>query len=127
MIALMMMLAAADLPAIDSGKGQVVLFRSGTLVGGAISCAVHENGEKLTSLHPGHYAIIAAEPGKHAYSVQSEAKNTLDLDVQAGQRSFVQCTIGMGFAAGHPHLTLTDEPKFDAMAGKLKPTDKGEK
>src|SRR6187402_2396702 len=100
MIALMMMLAAAtDLPGIDAGKGQVVVFRSGTLVGGAISCALHENGQKLTSLHPGHYAVITAEPGKHSYSVQSEAKDTLDLDVQAGQRSFVQCSIGMGFAA----------------------------
>jgi hypothetical protein len=106
-------------PAID--KGQVVFYRKGTMIGAAISCAVHEDGKKLTSLPPGHFAAIEVAPGVHDFTVQSEAKDEMRVDVQAGQVYYAECTIGMGFAAGHPHLNLSDHDRFFAKSMKLKP------
>lgn len=104
------------------GKGQVVFFRSGTLMGAAISCAVSENGAKLSSLFRGRYVVLAAEPGIHSYTVSSEATDTLRLEVEEGETYYSQCSIGMGFMAGRPNLSPSDKAKFDSM--KLKPMDK---
>lgn len=106
-------------PAVD--KGQVVFYRKGTMIGAAISCAVHEDGKKLTSLPPGHFAAVEVTPGVHGFTVQSEAKDEMRVDVQAGQVYYAECTVGMGFAAGHPHLNLSDHDRFFAKSMKLKP------
>jgi hypothetical protein len=102
-----------------AGKGQVVFFRKGGLMGAAISCAVHENGAKLSSLSPGKYVVVAADPGVHQYSVKSEATDTLRLEVEAGETYYAQCTVGMGVMAGRPNLSPSDAEIFGGM--KLKP------
>jgi hypothetical protein len=112
-------LAAIGHPA--EGKAQLVVFRSGTLMGGAISCAVHENGAKLTSLPPGRYAVLDIAPAAHDFTVESEAKSTFRIDAVAGQTYYGLCTVGMGVMAGHPHLRPSDDKVFATMAPKLKP------
>jgi len=114
---------AADTPAIvvpapPAGKGEVVFFRSGTMFGAAISCAVHENGAKVSSLPPGHYFVLAAEPGKHAYSVASEATDTLNVQVESGEVQFVSCHVKMGIMAGRPVLAPASEADFKAKGLK---------
>jgi hypothetical protein len=113
--------AADNIAPPASGKGQVIFFRKGGFAGSAISCAVHENGAKLTSLPPGHFAVLDVDPGVHSYTVQSEATDTMRLDVQAGQIYYASCTISMGIMAGHPNLTPSDHTTFFAMGTKLKP------
>lgn len=105
-------------PAPPAGKGEVVFFRSGTLIGGAISCAVHENGAKVSSLPPGHYFVLAAEPGKHAYSVKSEATDTLNVQVESGEVQYVSCHVKMGIVAGRPVLGPASEADFKAKSLK---------
>lgn len=122
MLPLLLSLAApVDLPKPAANAAQVVFFRSGTLMGGAISCAVHEHGAKLTSLHPGHYAVLAVTPGPHDFVVSSEATDTFKVDAQPGETYFAKCTVGMGVMAGHPHLNSVGQSEFDRMSGKLKP------
>lgn len=121
MLALIAMLAAVEVPQVPTDAAQVIFFRSGTLVGGAISCAVHENGVKLTSLPPGKYAIMQVAPGPHDYVVASEAKDTWKIDAQPGQTYYAKCTVGVGFMAGHPHLNSSSEAEFSRMSEKLKP------
>ena len=106
-------------PPPPAGKGEVVFFRSGTIVGAAISCAVHENGTKLTSLPPGHYAVVVADPGKHAFTVQSEAKDTLNVDVEAGEIQYASCHVKMGIMAGRPVLNPATEAEFKGHKYKL--------
>ncbi|KUR79975.1 hypothetical protein AQZ50_03755 [Novosphingobium sp. Fuku2-ISO-50] len=105
-------------PAPPAGKGEVVFFRSGTLIGAAISCAVHENGAKVSSLPPGHYFVLAAEPGKHAYSVKSEATDTLNVQVESGEVQYVSCHVKMGIMAGRPVLGPASEADFKAKSLK---------
>lgn len=112
--------AETDIP---QGKGKVVFFRKGGFVGSAISCAVHENGEKLTSLRPGRFAIVYAEPGIHEYMVKSEATDRLRLKIEAGETYYSKCNITMGVMAGRPNLSPSDQAAFDAMSAKLKPVE----
>lgn len=107
-------------PPPPSGKGQIVFFRKGGFVGSAISCAVHENGAKVSSLPPGRYFVHAADPGIHNYSVKSEATDTLRLEVETGETYFAQCSIGMGVFAGRPNLSPATDQDFAARAAKLK-------
>lgn len=114
--------AAGAIPPPPAGQGQVVFFRKGGLIGAAISCAVHENGAKLSSLPPGRYAVIPAAPGIHNYAVRSETTDTLRMEIEPGETYFAQCKIGMGVFAGRPNLSPADQATFGGM--KLKPVKK---
>lgn len=112
---------APELGQPAEGKGQVVFFRKGGLMGAAISCAVHEKGAKLTSLPPGKFAVVQSVPGIHEFTVASEAKDTLRLEVEPGETYYAKCNIGMGIMAGRPNLSPADKAAFEAMSAKLKP------
>jgi hypothetical protein len=103
------------------GKGQVVFFRKGGLGGAAISCAVHENGAKLTSLPPGHFFVLQTDPGIHNYAVKSESTDTLRLEIEDGETYYAQCGITMGFMAGRPNLSPSDQATYAKLSAKLKP------
>lgn len=116
--------AADNIAPPSPGKGQLIVFRRGGFAGSAISCAVFENNQKLSSLPPGKFAVIEVDPGLHNFKVRSEAADIMRLDVEAGKIYYAQCTIATGFFAGHPQLTPTDKSVFFAMGAKLKPVEK---
>lgn len=110
------------LPKPPAGKGQVVFFRKGGFVGSAVACTVHENGQKISSLGGGRYVVVVAEPGKHLYSVKTEATDTLGLEVEPDETQFVGCKIKMGMMVGRPDITPATEAEFRA-AKSLKLVD----
>ncbi|MBW8814762.1 MAG: DUF2846 domain-containing protein [Caulobacterales bacterium] len=99
------------------GKGQVVFFRPSRFVGAAVSFSVHEGDKGVGKLGNGSYFVLAADPGAHDYSIQMEAKDTLHMEVEAGETYYVQETIGMGVVAARPHLTPSDKATFDEQHG----------
>ena len=106
--------AGYAIPAPPKGKGEVVFYRSNAFMGYAISCAVHE-GDKIVSHMPrGHYVIVVTEPGKHAYSVESEAKDTMTVEVEPDEIQYASCHIKMGIMAGRPVLAPQTEAEFKA-------------
>lgn len=111
--------AVGAIPPPPEGQGQVVFFRKGGFIGSAISCAVHENGAKVSSLPPGRYFVQPATPGIHSYSVRSEATDTLRMEIEPGETYFAECKIGMGIVAGRPNLSPSDQQAFAKR--KLKP------
>lgn len=104
------------------GKGQVVFFRDKKFTGAAIRYKVREGATELGKLANGSYFVHVAEPGAHEYTVHSEAKDLLNLEVEAGETYYVVGGITMGFMAGRPNLSPSDQAVFDGMKGKLKPT-----
>lgn len=62
---------------------------------------------------------MLAEPGKQDYVVSSEAKDTLSLDLKAGESQFARCYIGMGILVGRPKIDISSVYKF-REAHKLK-------
>lgn len=103
------------------GKGQVVFFRESKFVGGAISYKVREGDTELGKLSNGSYFVYVAEPGAHAYTVHSEAKDVLNLEVEAGETYFVSGGVSMGVFAGRPNLSPSSQSAYAAIAAKLKP------
>src|SRR5581483_10897774 len=101
------------------GKGQVVFFRPSNFVGMAVSFSVHDNDKGVAKLGNGSYAVVVADPGPHAYSIQFEAKDTLNMEVEAGETYYVRQTIGMGVVAARPHLTPSDAGEFAKQKLKL--------
>lgn len=102
------------------GKGQIVFFRPSKFTGGAIGFKVREGQTELGKLRSGKYFIANVEPGTHEYTVHSEAKDVLTMEVEAGETYYVHGTITMGFMAGRPNLSPSDQTTFDGMASKLK-------
>lgn len=102
-----------------AGKGQVVFFREKKFKGAAIHFKVREGDAELGKLGSGDYFVVPVDPGSHSFAVQTEAKDNLDIKVEAGQTYFVQASISMGFLAGHPHLAASDEASFVALADRL--------
>ena len=109
----------AGLTPPPEGKGQVVFFRPSNFVGMAVSFSVHEGDKGVAKLGNGSYAVVVADPGQHAYSIQFEAKDELNMEVEAGETYFVRQTIGMGVVAARPHLTPSDAGEFAKQKLKL--------
>lgn len=104
--------APVAIPAPPAGKGQIVFFRTGTLMGAAMGCAVNENGQKISSLGSGRYFVLVTEPGRHEYTVKSEAKDVLALEVEADETQYAMCRIKMGIMAGRPDLRPATRDEF---------------
>ncbi len=104
------------------GKGLVVFFREKKFAGSAIRYKVREGTTELGTLISGGYFVHVADPGAHAYTVHSEAKDVLNLEVEAGETYFVIGGVTMGFMAGRPNLSPSDQAAFDGMKDKLKLT-----
>lgn len=99
-------------PPAPKGKGLVVFYRSVSIFGAAISCAVSENDKKISSMGVGRYFVYAAEPGKHSFSVSSEAKDKVTLELEADEVQYVGCRIKMGIMSGRPDLFPAKEADF---------------
>lgn len=104
--------APVVIPPPPAGKGQIVFFRTGTIMGSAMGCAVNEKGQKISSLGAGRYFILVTEPGRHEYTVKSEAKDVLALQVEADETQYAMCKIKMGIMAGRPDLRPSTEADF---------------
>lgn len=107
--------APVAIPAPPLGKGQIVFFRSGTIVGSAMGCSVNEKGQKISSLGAGKYFIMVADPGRHEFAVQSEAKDVLALEVESDKTQYAACKIKMGIMAGRPDIRPATEAEFRAQ------------
>ncbi|HRN61005.1 MAG TPA: hypothetical protein PK743_04890 [Luteimonas sp.] len=103
-------------------KGHVVFFREKKFAGAAIIYKVREGEEELGQLNSGTYFVHVAEPGQHEYTVRSEAKDALNLEVEPGETYYVVGGVAMGILAGRPNLAPSDEAAFEQASAKLKPS-----
>jgi hypothetical protein len=103
-----------------AGKGQIVFFREKKFAGAAVRYKVREGETELGKLSSGTYFVHVTEPGTHEYTVHSEAKDLLPVEVESGETYYVIGSISMGFMVGRPNLSPSDQAAFDAMSAKLK-------
>lgn len=106
------------IPNPPAGKAEVVFFRHPGFAGSAISCAPQENGNKISSLPPGRYAVLVTGPGPHAYSGGDNVKDGVALNLKPGSITYVQCAIRVGFWAGLPVFTVAHEEDFSTKLWK---------
>lgn len=106
-----------------AGQGQVVFFRPSAFVGSAIRCTVREDGKMIGRAGNGRYFVVPAAPGKHTYTTKTEATDTLNVEVEPDETTYVKCKIGMGLVAGRPNLSPATPDDFTKVAAKLKAQD----
>lgn len=115
-------LAAIELPKPKPGMGQVVLFRPGGM-GSAVKCTVRENGKMVGRVSGNRYYVIDAEPGAHSYTAKSEATDTVNVQVEPDETTYVKCKIAMGVMVGRPNLSPSNEEEWLKAAPKAKPME----
>lgn len=111
---------SGPLAAPEAGKGEVVFFRPGSIMGAALGCTVHEGEPQIARLGSGKFFVVSATPGRHEYSTQGEATDRLTLEVESGETYFVKCNIGMGVMSGRANLSPSDRATFAKKAKGLK-------
>ena len=119
--------AAADapvvIPAPPAGKGQIVFYRTGTIMGAAMGCGVNIGTERISALGAGKYFILNLAPGAYEFNAKSEAKDVLNLEVEPGETYHVKCTIRMGLMSGRPNLSPSNPAEFNEKRDGLKYVD----
>lgn len=110
------------LPAPVAGKGQVVFYRPSGL-GPLIRCTVRENGAMVGRVADGHYFILPTDPGPHSFTAKTESTDTLRIEVEPDETSYVKCRIGMGLMVGRPNLSPSNMQEFAKYSSKLKLQD----
>ncbi|BBF80835.1 hypothetical protein EM6_1421 [Asticcacaulis excentricus] len=105
---------------VPEGKGQIVFFRPSRFVGAAVSFSVREGDTGIGKLTNGTYFVHVAEPGTHEYNISFETRDTLRLEVEAGETYYVIQSIAMGVIGARPNLTPSTEEAFQEK--KLKVT-----
>ena len=111
---------AAPGAAANSNMGTIVFFRAKKFAGAAVGYKVREGEVELCRLRNASYCVIQATPGKHLYTVHSEAKDILTLEVDPGETYHVIGGITVGVLAGRPNLSPSDAATFEAMKSELK-------
>lgn len=119
--------ASTGIAAPSGGMGNVVFFRESKFVGAMVGFKVREGEQELGKLSNGTYFVTQVPPGAHAYTVHSEAKDVLNLEVERGQTYYVQGSISMGVMVGRPNLAPSDAATFATMKAKLKDSAASEK
>ncbi len=120
--------AAADpvapvaLPKPAAGKGQIVIFRPSAM-GFAVKCTVRENGAMIGRVGAGKYYVVEVDPGLHTLTTKTESTDTVNVQVEPDETSFVKCNIAMGVMVGRPNLAPASEADFTKVAGKVSPMD----
>jgi hypothetical protein len=112
--------APAAAPASGATTGTVIFFRPSRFAGAAMGFKVRENNVELGKLRNAKYFVLKVAPGTHEYVVHSETKDTLVLEVEAGETYYVEGKLGMGIVAGRPNLSPSDQAAFEAAKPKLK-------
>lgn len=113
---------APAIAAPAAGKGQVVFYRPGGM-GQLIRCTVRENGKMIARVGNGKYYVMASEPGARAYTAKTEATDSVRVEVEPDETTYVKCKISMGIMAGRPNLSPSDAAEFAKLGKKLKPVD----
>jgi hypothetical protein len=93
------------------------------MMGGAIGCGVNIGTERISAMGAGKYFILDLAPGPYEFNAKSEAKDVLNTEVEAGETSYVKCTIRMGMMVGRPNLSPSTAEEFGEKRQSLKYVD----
>ena len=110
---------SADIRPPPAGAATVVFYRPWKFVGGGVGFIVREGTAELGKLRAGKYFVLQVAPGKHTYTVHSEATDNLTIDADAGETYYIEGEIGVGVLVGHPHIKPAEKAAFDEISNKL--------
>ena len=113
---------APAIAAPASGQGQIMFYRPSG-IGPLIRCTVRESGKMIARVGNGKYYVMPATPGAHSYTAKTEATDTVRVEVEPDETTYVKCKISMGIMAGRPNLSPSSAEEYAKLGKKLKPQD----
>jgi hypothetical protein len=112
--------ASTPVASPSGDMGTVVFFRESKFAGAAVSFKVREGEKELGKLSSGTYFTTQLPTGPHAFTVHSEAKDVLNIEIERGETYYVRGSISMGLLMGRPNLAPSDAATFNSMQADLK-------
>ena len=115
--------AAAVAPAVEEGKGLVILYRMSKAKGAAIRFNFRSSSGFSGNLSNGAWSFEQVEPGQYTYWVSSpsfDGQDSMTVNVAAGQTYFLKGEIKWGWPAGRTKFELVPEPVGQAELAKIK-------
>ena len=99
-----------ELPIASEEEALVYFFRESKFVGGGVSYYIYEGDEqspvRLGGLKNGTFFYIYRHPGNHTFWAKTEAKDSVTLELAAGEIYYIKGEVDMGILAGRPDLTI---------------------
>ena len=105
---------AAQAP-IPAGKSRIVVYRT-NVMGFAVTPEVTVDSYPTGTCQANGVFFVDVKPGTHRLASSTETTASVQVQTQAAQKSYVECSIGMGLAVGRPNLT---QVSADSAAGKI--------
>ncbi len=78
----------------------------------AVSFSVREGDTGIGKPTNGTYFIHVTDPGIKEYNISFEARDTMRMEVEAGETYYVVESITMGLIGARPNLTESTEAAF---------------
>jgi len=122
-LALPVAVDAAVAPAVEDGKGLVILYRMSKAKGSAIRFNFKSSSGLSGSLLNGTWLFEQVEPGQYTYSVSSpsfDGQDSITVDVAAGQTYYLKGEIKWGWPTGRTKFELVSESAGQAELAKIK-------
>jgi hypothetical protein len=110
----------AKLPPIPKGNGRVFVYRP-SFIGAAVKPSVMIDNQAVGTSAGQGFLYSDQKPGAHEISITTEWKHKNTFTVQAGQPSFVECTVTMGAFVGHiiPNQVTTATGEANIQSCKM--------
>lgn len=80
-----------------------------SMVGGAVSFGVKDNGREIGKTGPKGYLCWERQPGKATVSGKAENTSELTFDAEKGQVYYIKQSPGMGILMARNYLTFLDD------------------
>jgi len=111
---------SADIPEAKEDKELIVFYREKAFKGGAIRFNLNHGQEPIGALPSGSTLHRYVEPGQQTFWSQAISKDSVMVNVVAGQTYYIKGVVQMGVLAGRPKLTVVSESEAKAAIAKLK-------
>ncbi len=113
---------ASSAPQGTSSQSTVYIYRYKQFVGKALSPSVFCDDNELARMDNGRYFVVTLAPGKHLFH-SNDKQAGIDLDLKAGEKSYIRVEIATGFMKGHGRLVAVVPEQGSYEIKNLKPLD----
>jgi hypothetical protein len=113
--------AAAAVPPVPEGKGQVVFFRRSSLMGMPYWTNIREDEAVHGKLSNGVYFVKTMEPGPHTFNTSVLGKDSMKIEVDPGETYYVEGKVTMAVIGYTVIMVPSDAATFQKVFKGMHP------
>jgi hypothetical protein len=96
----------SSIPPLKDGEGRIFFFRSGSMVGAAVTSDIQLNGEIVGKSQSGGFFFVDRPAGSYTAATSTEVEKSLSFALDSGEIKYVRSSISMGVLVGRVVLEL---------------------